>query len=126
MAKRRRGSLCGVAVAVVLAAGCAGSDDGPREANGDLELSGPVTGGKHGFPATTTSAIPSLVSSRSFALRAFSSGPWQAKQWSDRIGITSRLKSTGAGLPAGGEPGSAGNTRTRAAATARGSTNRKE
>src|SRR5512147_3135538 len=37
---------------------------------------------------------PSLVSRRSRALRAFSSGPWQAKQFSDRMGRICRLKST--------------------------------
>ena len=35
----------------------------------------------------------SLTSNRSLPLRAFSSGPWQAKQYSDRIGRISRLKS---------------------------------
>src|SRR6266496_1771973 len=37
---------------------------------------------------------PSRVSSRSFPLRAFSSGPWHWKQLSDKIGRISRLKST--------------------------------
>src|SRR5207249_7388285 len=37
---------------------------------------------------------PSLVSRRSLALRAAASGPWHWKQWLDRIGSTSRLKST--------------------------------
>src|SRR5436309_15557735 len=42
--------------------------------------------------------IPSLVSSRSLACRACSSGPWQAKQLSERMGRISRLKSTGFSL----------------------------
>src|SRR6266487_1006825 len=45
------------------------------------------------LPSLTRNA-PSLVSSRSFPLRAFSSGPWHWKQLSDRIGRISRLKST--------------------------------
>ena len=44
------------------------------------------------FPSLTRNA-PSLVSSRNFALRAFSSGPWHLKQLSEKIGRTSRLKS---------------------------------
>src|SRR6266850_8021835 len=45
------------------------------------------------LPSLTRNA-PSLVSSRSFPLRAFSSGPWHWKQLSDKIGRISRLKST--------------------------------
>jgi hypothetical protein len=39
---------------------------------------------------------PSLVSNRSPAFLCPASGPWQAKQVSDRIGLISRLKSMGA------------------------------
>src|SRR2546425_11170953 len=45
------------------------------------------------LPSLTRNA-PSLVSSRSFPLRAFSSGPWHWKQLSDKIGRISQLKST--------------------------------
>src|SRR5262245_2530472 len=44
-------------------------------------------------PRFSLANAPSLVSSRSFALRDFSSGPWQAKQLSDKIGRMWRLKS---------------------------------
>lgn len=37
-----------------MAAGCADSDDGGHERQSNLQLSGPITGGRHGFPATTT------------------------------------------------------------------------
>ncbi len=42
----------------------------------------------------------SLTSSRRSALRVLESGPWQRKQWSDRIGRISLRKSTGAGSAA--------------------------
>src|SRR5436190_21302412 len=40
-----------------------------------------------------TSTAPSALSNRNLDLRRFSSGPWQLKQLSERIGRTSRLKS---------------------------------
>ena len=50
-------------------------------------------------PGTITGSLvlraPSLRSSRKSALRVFESGPWQVKQFCDRIGKTSRRKSTG-------------------------------
>ena len=46
-------------------------------------------------PLLSLANAPSLVSSRRPALRALSSGPWQAKQLSERIGRTSRAKLTG-------------------------------
>ena len=49
-------------------------------------------------PLSSSAKAPSWVSSRRPALRALSSGPWQAKQWSERIGRTSRAKPTGRGL----------------------------
>ena len=49
------------------------------------------------LPGTITSAFASCSrSSRSFALRALPSGPWHVKHVSERIGSTSRLKSTAA------------------------------
>src|SRR4051812_48473069 len=55
-----------------------------------------------GLPGTTAAApffrvrtALSRWSRRSPALRWPSSGPWQAKQFFERIGLTSRLKSTG-------------------------------
>ena len=53
-------------------------------------------------PLSSSANAPSWVSSRSPALRALSSGPWQAKQWSERIGRTSRAKPTGFGLASPG------------------------
>ena len=44
----------------------------------------------------------SRISSRSFALRALSSGPWHLKQLFERIGRTSRLKSGGVFAAAAG------------------------
>ena len=55
-------------------------------------------------PLSVSAKAPSWVSSRSPALRALSSGPWQAKQLSERIGRTSRAKPTGFGLGSPGEP----------------------
>ena len=59
------------------------------------------------FPGTITwypprsAKAPSFVSRRRFTIRCFSSGPWQAKQLSERIGRISRLKSTPLGLESG-------------------------
>ena len=49
-------------------------------------------------PLSSLANAPSFVSSRRPALRVLSSGPWQAKQLSERIGRTSRAKLTGRGL----------------------------
>ena len=48
-----------------------------------------------GAPLSPARRDPSSVSSRKPPLRAFSSGPWQAKQASERIGRMSREKRTG-------------------------------
>src|SRR5262249_8192094 len=78
-----------------------------------------------GLPATSTpdASASFSASRRSSALRCFSSGPWQAKHLSDRIGRTSRLKSISAaragsaraatakaasGFMGGGRPGRGG------------------
>src|SRR5262245_40082154 len=57
------------------------------------------------FPGTTANPPPrsslsalSLMSRRSFALRSFSSGPWQRKQLSERMGRICRLKSMAPGV----------------------------
>ncbi len=51
-----------------------------------------------GLPGMMTASFvrsaPSRVSRRRLASRFFSSGPWQAKQLSEKSGSTSRLKST--------------------------------
>src|SRR4029079_19333004 len=47
-----------------------------------------------GSPAFTIFIRPDFWSSRRSALRFLASGPWQAKQRSERIGRTSRRKST--------------------------------
>ena len=56
------------------------------------------------LPGTITGSFfrsaSSLRSSRSSALRALASGPWQVKQFSDRIGRMSLLKWTGSESPA--------------------------
>ena len=49
-------------------------------------------------PPLSLLKAPSFVSSRSPALRFRSSGPWQAKQLSERIGRTSRAKFTAGDL----------------------------
>ena len=53
------------------------------------------------LPGTMTGSLvrraPSFTSSRRSALRVLASGPWQMKQFSERIGRMSRLKSTGSG-----------------------------
>ena len=59
-------------------------------------LSSGLPGTTEGSPDLPPFSAPSLVSSRSLALRAPSSGPWQEKQFSERIGRIWRLKSTGA------------------------------
>ncbi len=58
-----------------------------------------------GLPGTIASAIALQLGKRPFlgvepqpAFRRLSSGPWQAKQLSERIGRTSRAKLTGRGL----------------------------
>ena len=52
------------------------------------------------LPGTMTGSFVlralSLTSSRKSAFRVFASGPWHVKQFSERIGKTSRRKSTGA------------------------------
>ncbi len=48
-------------------------------------------------PASVFRSAISLRSSRRSAFRAFASGPWQVKQFSDRIGRMSALKWTAAG-----------------------------
>ena len=48
-----------------------------------------------GWPGTSVVAAPSRVSRRRSAFRSFSSGAWHVKQLFDRMGRTSRLKSTG-------------------------------
>src|SRR5581483_4089245 len=52
-----------------------------------------------GFPERSAN-MPSLKSNRKLAIRCFSSGPWQAKQLSERIGRISRSKSTAPGVAA--------------------------
>ena len=46
-------------------------------------------------PDSTREVAPSVVSSRNPACCFSASGPWHLKQFDDRIGLTSRLKSTG-------------------------------
>ena len=47
----------------------------------------------------------SFMSSRNLAFRVFASGPWQVRQFSEKIGRTSRLKLTLAlTLPLGASP----------------------
>src|SRR5215472_2606150 len=53
------------------------------------------------YPPRSTNTF-SLVSSRKLPWRLSSSGPWQAKQASERIGRTSRSKSTGFSVGLGG------------------------
>ncbi len=56
------------------------------------------------LPGTITASVSrsadSLRSNRRSALRAFASGPWQGKQFSEKIGKMSRPKWTGSGSPA--------------------------
>src|SRR5437660_6248298 len=64
-----------------------------------------------GLPGTIASfsSAASRRSRRNFALRWFLSGPWQAKQFSERIGRMSRLyPAFAADDPAAGEPARAG------------------
>ena len=48
-----------------------------------------------GAPGSATKSTSSCTSRRRSPLRAAASGPWQSKQYSERIGSTSRPKSTG-------------------------------
>ena len=69
------------------------------------------------LPGTITASVfrsaVSLRSSRRSALRALASGPWQVKQFSERIGRMSRLKWTGSGSPARAAVGTVPRVRTR-------------
>ena len=66
------------------------------------ELSSTFPGTTAASPDSSLARTPSWTSSRSFAFRCLSSGPWQAKQLSERIGLTSRAKFTGRGLAGAG------------------------
>ena len=83
-------------------AACAGR--GRRSRSGTTSsLSSGLPGTMARPPSLSFANAPSLVSSRKPAFRALSSGPWQAKQWSDRIGRTSReIDRTRQGVAASG------------------------
>src|ERR1043166_6796260 len=79
---------------------------GGIRSSGSLAVTRAIISLLSGAPATIGTA-PDLagfkasarISNLSFALRAPSSGPWHLKQFSVRIGRTSRLKSTGGTPP---------------------------
>ena len=69
---------------------------GGMNSSGSSDFTRLISSLSSGLPGTITLAMaPSRVSRRNFALRAAASNPWQAKQLSERMGRTSRLKSTG-------------------------------
>ena len=55
------------------------------------------------LPESSFLKAPACTSNRNPALRFFSSGPWQAKQLSEKIGRMSRLKSIARGAAARSE-----------------------
>lgn len=63
---------------------------GGMSSSGSVEWRRKISSLSSALPRTMASrTASSRTSSRSFALRDFSSGPWQLKQWSERIGCTS-------------------------------------
>ena len=92
-------------VSICCAVNCLPNFFGGILASGSSVSSRSIRSLSSGFPGTTAAppdlslaSIPSLVSSRKPALRCLSSGPWQAKQFSERTERTSRAKLTGRAL----------------------------